>query len=200
MLTKRNLLTSLVMVGVGAIGVSLPMVTQAEEPVKVENKSDATVTLTTAQEKGALRFETPEKLNITFDDIEVSEKTLKDIETKGIGEKEGTKAQLKVVDERTNVKGSTSFYVTAKMIEGNYGDKNFLKNAMYVSLKPDTSNGASEIELDGIKEKIIATGDKETPINKDLNPVFHVLGNALDLTDGNYGTSILWTAIPSVKE
>ncbi|MGM0218045.1 hypothetical protein [Enterococcus sp. AZ126] len=195
MFEKKSVLTSLVVVAV--LGSLLPTVAQATE---VSSKSDATLTVTRAAESGSLRFDTPEKLNITFADMEISEKTLKEIETMGIGEKEGTKAQLKVVDERMDIKGDPAFYVTAKMAEGNYGDKNFLQNGMYVSLKTDTSEGAYPIDLDGAKEKIIATGDKKTPIEKDLNARLHVTGNALDLTAGNYGTSITWTAVPTVKE
>ncbi|MGM0218743.1 hypothetical protein [Enterococcus sp. AZ126] len=195
MFKSKNVVTSLVAVCV--LGGFSPTLAQATE---ASSKSDATLNVTKAKESGSLRFDTPEKLNITFADMEISEKTLKEIETKGIGEKDGTKAQLKVVDERMDIKGDPTFYVTAKMTEGNYGDKNFLQNGMYVSLGTDTSEGAYPFDLNGAQDTIIATGDKKTPIEKDLNARLHVSGNALDLKAGNYGTSITWTAVPTVVQ
>lgn len=196
MFKKRTVVTSLVAVAV--LGSFLPTAAQATEG---SSKSDASVTVTEPAESGSLRFDTPEKLNITFADMEVSVETLKEIETKGIGEKEGTKAQLKIVDERKNIKGSSTFYVTAKMTDGNYGDKAFYRNNMYVSLKTDTSEGAYPVDLNGVQEKIIATGDNKTPLEKDLNARLRVVeGTGLNLKAGNYGTSITWTAVPTVEQ
>lgn len=194
MFKKKSVVTSLVAVGV--LGIFLPIVAQAE----AGSKSDASVTVTEPAESGSLRFEAPEKLNITFSDMEISSKTLKEIETRGIGEKEGTKAHVKVVDDRKNIKGDPIFFVTARMSE-QYGDKDFLRNGMYVSMQTDTNEGVYpvDLELDGGRETIVTTGSKEFPVDHDLNARLRIIGNALDITPGNYGTSIIWSAVPEIK-
>lgn len=156
--------------------------------------SEAVVNVTEAPTTGGIIFLDTDKMNITFENLVVDETTAETIQKNGLAET--TKATLKIEDTRKNVKpGQTGYEIKAIMGEGNYGDKAFLKNNMTVSLRPEQA----EVPIENT-DTVVYKGDynKANPITElPLNATLKI-DNVLNLTDGQYGGQITWTATPEV--